>query len=378
MPAPRLRRAESVLAYWHGGRLAFLNFALRRSVAADPPAISFLAFFDRWRTAQDAVRHFDAYSSASVRRTIRQFLEHGLLVAERSPESELDRRIAREWSAWLPEGAFHFATKDAAYVRSNWSRRRLMAALPSTPQPAKFKTIKDAQRLSLPERKFPESEFIDVLMARRTHRRFSRRAVSIETVSQLLSLVWGFTGHLDTSLFGKLPRRTSPSGGARHPGEVYVMALRVQGLRPGLYHYHSARHRLELVGHGASPARAARYCAHQEYAGNAAALFLMTAVFPRAMWKYHRPRAYRVVLLDAGHLAQTFCLVATWLGLAPFCTAALKDSLIEQDLRIDGVRESILYVVGVGLPPRDRRPAAPYELRAASMATKVRSRSCAD
>ena len=70
----------------------------------------------------------------------------------------------------------------------------------------------------------------------------------------------------------------------------------------------------------------------------------MTAVFRRTMWKYHLARAYRAVLLDAGHLCQTFCLVATWLGLAPFCTAALKDTLIEEDLGIDGIRESVLYV----------------------------------
>ena len=76
----------------------------------------------------------------------------------------------------------------------------------------------------------------------------------------------------------------------------------------------------------------------------------MTAVFERSMWKYHMGRAYRVVTLDAGHLCQTLCLVATWLGLAPFCTAALKDTLIEQDLGIDGIRESVLYVAGVGLP----------------------------
>ncbi len=97
--------------------------------------------------------------------------------------------------------------------------------------------------------------------------------------------------------------------------------------------------------------KAALYCAGQDFARNAAALFLMTAVFQRTMWKYHMPRAYRVVLLDAGHLCQTFCLVATWLGLAPFCTAALLDSLIEDDLGIDGIRESVLYVAGVGLPP---------------------------
>ena len=129
------------------------------------------------------------------------------------------------------------------------------------------------------------------------------------------------------------------------------MALRVKGLKAGLYHYHPTRHRLEAIGTKATRDKAWRYCARQDYVRNAAALFLMTAVFGRTMWKYPHPRAYRVVLLDAGHLCQTFCLVATWLGLAPFCTAALKDTLIEEDLGIDGVRESVLYVAGVGLPP---------------------------
>jgi SagB-type dehydrogenase family enzyme len=78
----------------------------------------------------------------------------------------------------------------------------------------------------------------------------------------------------------------------------------------------------------------------------------MTAVFPRTQWKYESPRAYRVVLAEAGHLCQTFCLVATWLGLAPFCTMALADSRIEKDLGIDGVTESVLYAAGVGRQPQ--------------------------
>jgi hypothetical protein len=48
------------------------------------------------------------------------------------------------------------------------------------------------------------------------------------------------------------------------------------------------------------------------------------------------------VLIEAGHFCQTFCLVGTALRLAPFCTAALADSIIERDLRIDGVTESVL------------------------------------
>jgi SagB-type dehydrogenase family enzyme len=96
--------------------------------------------------------------------------------------------------------------------------------------------------------------------------------------------------------------------------------------------------------------KAVEYCTGQTYVRNAAALFLMTAVFPRSMWKYRFARAYRIVMLDAGHLCQTFCLTATFLGLAPFCTAALKDTLIESDLGLDGITESILYVAGVGQP----------------------------
>jgi SagB-type dehydrogenase family enzyme len=80
----------------------------------------------------------------------------------------------------------------------------------------------------------------------------------------------------------------------------------------------------------------------------------MTAIFLRVMWKYRFARAYRVVLLDAGHLCRTFCLFATWLGLAPSCTAALEDSLIEQDLGIDGISEAPLYLAAVGVPPEDK------------------------
>ena len=54
------------------------------------------------------------------------------------------------------------------------------------------------------------------------------------------------------------------------------------------------------------------------------------------------------MLAEAGHLCQTFCLTATWQGLAPFCTMALADATIERALGIDGVSESVLYAAGAG------------------------------
>jgi SagB-type dehydrogenase family enzyme len=81
----------------------------------------------------------------------------------------------------------------------------------------------------------------------------------------------------------------------------------------------------------------------------------MTAVLPRVWWRYPNARSYRAILLDAGHVCQTFCLVATWLGLAPFCTMAMDDRRIERDLRIDGTHEILLYAAGVGSKPADGR-----------------------
>jgi SagB-type dehydrogenase family enzyme len=78
----------------------------------------------------------------------------------------------------------------------------------------------------------------------------------------------------------------------------------------------------------------------------------MTAVFSRQLWRYPYARAYRAALTEAGHVCQTFCLLATWLGLAPFCLMGLADSRIEHDLGIDGITESVLYAAGVGHRPK--------------------------
>jgi SagB-type dehydrogenase family enzyme len=166
---------------------------------------------------------------------------------------------------------------------------------------------------------------------------------------------------VDTDHFGPLPLKTSPSGGARHPIEVYLMALRVTGLEPGLYHYGARDHALARISPGATPQMAQAYCADQPYVARSAALFIMTGVFARTLWKYRNPRAYRVVLLDAGHLGQTFCLTATRLGLAPFSTAALKDTLIEEALGLDGISESVLYVTGVGMPATESTTSTAHD-----------------
>jgi SagB-type dehydrogenase family enzyme len=366
----RLQSASCQVAYWDDGNLRIANFLTRRTFAANPVTLDVIRFFFTPRTVQDAVTEFGVYSRQSVIKAIRKLVDAQLLLEYGSAACKRDRLVQSTWKTWLPECGFHFMTKDTPYVPVDSPIEEKLKALSASPPPSQFKTIRNAKAIQLPAPEVDRDTFFQTLQARRTHRAFGRGKVSLEDLSSLLRMTWGVQGYFRTPVFGRLPYKTSPSGGSRHPGEVYVMALRVGGLENGIYHYGARAHRLARLPLRVSARMASTFCADQPYFGSAAALFIMTAVFARTMWKYGRARAYRVVLLETGHLCQTFCLTATRLGLAPFCTAALKDSVIERALGLDGIAESVLYVAGVGLIAgrANRTSAAPLLRTAARVA----------
>ena len=346
----RLRRARALLIGWQERKLVLTNYQTRVSASTDPEAVRILHLFEDWGRPSDIVSLLPEYSPRSILAGIRGLLDHTFLVRQGTKEADLDTDLDRVWSDWLPHGSFHFGTKDVHFLSRAQAARLFQKFLAESVQPPLVKTYGKAFHIKLTREQHVPGEFTRVLMARRTHREFSEEHIPLSVISKLLYYTWGVTETIDARPFGQLFHKTSPSGGARHPGEVYLLAMRIKGLSQGLYHYNGLEHCLERIKSMQTVEKAVNYTAGQEYMRCASALFLMTAVFPRVMWKYRFSRAYRVVLLDAGHLCQTFCLVATWLGLAPFCTAALKDSLIEKDLGLDGIRESVLYVAGVGTP----------------------------
>ncbi len=344
----RIRRARAVLVDWRDGELILRNYQTQESVSSAPEAVRILHLLDNWIRPPDLYALLPEYTPKSIRAGLRELLENTLVVREGTPQANKDAELASVWSDWLPQASFHFATKDVEYLQPPPSFFRRYLA--ESPQPALLKSYSKAPRIRLPLEK-SESEFAQALLARKTHREFSGEQIPLSVISTLLYYTWGVTGKIAAPPFGRLFHKTSPSGGARHPGEVYLLAMRVKGLSQGLYHYDGWHHSLARLRSVKAMQKAVAYAVGQEFVGNASALFIMTAVFPRTQWKYRFARTYRVVLLETGHLCQTFCLVATWLGLAPFCTAAFQDTLIENELGLDGIRESALYLAGVGTLP---------------------------
>jgi SagB-type dehydrogenase family enzyme len=347
---PLIKRSECLVLFFRDGKLHCKNYLTGIEVATAPIIVSVLEALGRWCASEQVERLLAGYSPVSIRRTLAKLRRHTLLLYKNSAQAKQEALLG-VWKVWGEEARyFHFATKHAFSSSQVVDERKFTRSLlKKHPQPAQLKRYPRARRIPLPApQAVPRGEFERVLLSRRTHRRFAPGGISLEQVSRILSLTWGIQGHLQWPGLGQLLLKTSPSGGARHPLEVYVFALRVAGLPRGVYHYRADHNSLELLRRESGEDRLVSMCAGQDWIRHCSALFVMTAVFPRVMWRYHFSRAYRVVLLEAGHFCQTFCLVATRLGLAPFCTAALVDAKLEKELGLDGASETVLYAAGVG------------------------------
>jgi putative peptide maturation dehydrogenase len=218
--------------------------------------------------------------------------------------------------------------------------------------------------------------FDDLLDARVTCRNFDADAhVPLGVFSRLMARVFGARGTGLPAPGFDVIKRTSPSGGALHPTECWLVVQRVEGIAPGLYRYRADTHALEPVSPCVAPpqlgdvgtrprddgetrawtreelrAFARIAVAGQDFFAAAAVLCILAPRFRRNYWKYrNHAKAYRVAVLDVGHLSQTLQLCATQAGLGPFVTGAINEVDIERAFGMVAYAESPLAVCGFGI-----------------------------
>lgn len=232
------------------------------------------------------------------------------------------------------------------------------------------KYAREGELLSLPapNKKYRKGTGLyDVLMARQTSRSFNSSPIPLQTVAN--SLYWTFGAvhgdmrqdMLDAGLVPVGYRRTSPSGGSLQPSEAYLVALNIEGLTAGIYHYRAFSHELTLITTKIDGEKLGKLLCAQMFAKDLAYGIFVTSRFDKMWWKYPHSRAYRVALLDIGCLAQTFQLVTTELGLGSWLTGYFLDREVNKLLEVDEMRESVLFFLGAGMG--DGTPFAPQALQ---------------
>ena len=313
---------------------------------------------------------------------LRPLVEAGLVITDRTDPQEskfLERERLLRDQQWAPLAASYFlSTQEIEGVkseskspydhlveisRSEKNTERFIQQWGAPPPPvAQFKAASKEVRLPLPQRE----GFFELLKRRKTTRGFESSAVlRLEDFALLMRSTFGVHGSFRLSEEHTILHKTSPSGGSLHPIEAYVLVRKVEDLPAGLYHYHPIDHSVRLLRPLESEKvaeLAKEICGSQLYAAGAHFLVLLSARWLRNFWKYRKSqRTLGVVLMDAGHLSQTFYLAAAELGLGAFYTAAIDAPRAAELIDKDLAEEGPLGVLGCGVPSRDEDLGIPFE-----------------
>jgi SagB-type dehydrogenase family enzyme len=230
-------------------------------------------------------------------------------------------------------------------IKRFYEKIRLRKAVddPEGPVPVTFTHVfhKEYQRLpskELPKGSSQESELEAILERRESTRMFSDQAITIEQLAKILRSCRIVDNQRDPE------RRTYPSGGARFPVELYVVAYNLEDLHPGVYHYNIKKENLEVLWE--KDLREKRRDLISPYLENPAATIIFTSVLARSEVKYG-PRAYPYSLLEAGHMGQNIHLVCAELGIGSCSVSGFVDDTVAKiiDLTED---EIPIYTISIG------------------------------
>jgi putative peptide maturation dehydrogenase len=285
-----------------------------------------------------------------------ELVSRGLLLCDGDdPQSLLCREREARYCAsfWDPFAAsYHYNAGWRDHIGDQGRQTERLRGYAEPPPEPFYDHPAATRRVELPE-VAEQRPFLDLLRARRTTRSFDTgEPLPLSELSAVLFHTYGCQGVSDGGLYPAL-RKTSPSGGAMHPVEVYPLVRDVENLAPGWYHYNLRHHRIDLVremDREEVERLALLFVAGQEYFVSAHVLCVLAVRFYRHNWKYrHHSKAYRVVLMDAAHLSQTFFLVCAERGLGAFFTAAINERNIEDELGLDPLEQGVVGINGCGI-----------------------------
>lgn len=287
----------------------------------------------------DVLDRYDL-SQEDIKGVIENLLGLGLLINQSDPETKKALEIKEKWEklGWAETYDYHLLTLDYPFVD--------------------YKTTKglkaDALRMKIYEQEKSDQERYkkyDSVMSSKPLTDIHERLNSLNTLFPLERTKRGRSTSLDsdtletiaTSVYGilrkrrpfgaqeaaDLVRKTSPSGGARHPTELYIMVLDVKDMKPGLYHYNFGQNSLDFI----KPLPNENFETNLEglfrIQDKPEALFFMTSVFARNRYRYREPRTLRTVYMDVGHLSMTLKFVADSLGLECFFHHGINEKWFE-------------------------------------------------
>ena len=355
----RVKTASTLVAYPIDHQFAVFNYLTKSAVKCGAEDLRWLTLAPEWIELAELALKIETVPLDSVQAVAKDLVDLNLMVEENSPFAELEASYTSSWKLGRAAGFLHFLATDNPYFDAHTSVQGQIEQAKDDPPPQAFWRNSVAS-LQLPPPKFANNaQVFDVMQSRRTNRFGLPKPIALQQISNCLKSGLGITAFVKTKA-SVLPLKMTPSGGARNPYEAFVLAKNVDGLAPGIYHYVAIDHTLAVVNSGID-LPFSELLAGQDWADTMPALVILVATFERTGWKYQNPNAYRVVLIEAGHIAQNMMLAGTCHGLTVCPTAALTDTKLKTLLGLKAPTHAPIYALGIAHPGVDPDEVIPLE-----------------
>lgn len=220
-PKPRMfRRVSSLISYWTDDGLRLRNYARGTALLVHDCELKILSASSSWLRRDELNGDALGLDESATDAAIRRLLDAGMLESMDQPPDVREQAL-EGWQDWMPSAAFfHLDTRDVRFEKpekTDVNTDRRLSVDPPPPRDASERP--DIALPAIPRR----GAIPSVLLRRRSWRRYGKRPLALSELSTLLGLTWGTQLWIHPRDGVRFPMKTSPSGGACHSLEAYVL-----------------------------------------------------------------------------------------------------------------------------------------------------------
>jgi SagB-type dehydrogenase family enzyme len=257
---------------------------------------------------------------------------------------EKQENLDELWTSfnWETSADFHFSTKNYPFLnyknmKTTKKDLKIMTEYKSSANPPNIYLKRNGESISLPK---PNKLILSV-----GEKAYADNELDLDKLSTMLYYSIGEIGKMDLPVISYSLLKTSPSGGARHPTEGYLINFGIDALKEGVFHYDVENHALVKVNEclDYDVLKKVFFQLNHRHNLKPKALFVFTSRFERNMWRYREPRTFRVIFMDMGHIIANTKLVLNSLNIKNFCGHGFKDEDVEELLLVNGYEEAPFY-----------------------------------
>jgi len=296
-------------------------------------------------------------SKSEIYEIINQLLEKNLLITK-SSACYIAEKKSKKWRKynWYDALDYFISIKDYPFLDYESPEARnvdsglMEAYFKKNPIPQIYKHYNGVKKIQLEQdhSSLSKVDLKDLLIEKVFDADSTQLPLTRRQISTIFYTTFGETGKVEFPLQGKFLLKTSPSGGARHPIEAYLISINTEIPR-GIYHYSVKTNSLEEISSRVNM-KLIHDTIYELTTGpqfEIKAIIVFSAVFPRSMWRYREPRSYRVILHDLGHLLETMKIVCKAVGTKSYYGHGFHDSKIAKLLKISGSDEAVLKFAAI-------------------------------